>query len=692
MHQPTNTKYVEKSIIKIRKMKKKTKRLLILILAAVVVIIIAISFLMSINPVFYIPIVLVAFLNRNRIRDFFESVTDNNISEKLKKNDFESVIEEENTQKVPDDIGQSIQSIEQDSPISSEDIIETVQEEKNENTQDESRTNNNNADIVLETENDDLKKDDLNEEKNIKTDQNDSHTIVNKSITHKSTYSLPKNYDELLDQPAGNAVNKTSAAVKGEKVMEILQQNGISAELINTYIGPRYTRFEIKPDSSVKLSKIKNLSEDIRLQLAASETFIEAPIPGRSSVGIDVPNVEPVQVRLFNFVKGITFGSRNNKLLFPLGCELVGKPVFCDLEKAIHLLIGGTTGSGKTMCLHSIILSLLLRTKPDEVKLVLIDPSKIEFSSYVNVPHLLWPVIDEVTMAYNALRKLVVLAEERYEAFSAVGVRNFKAYNEMVEQYNKSKQEDERPMEKLPYIVVIVDQFAEISSFIDEGLDITIQRLTQLARICGMHIIISTQRPSTDVITGVIKSSFPSRISFSLPSAIDSKTVLDASGAEQLLGNGDMLYHPQGQISPLRVQGVYVSDKEIQKITQFVKSQAKPQYEDSYYELLTNMSGSTIMSTNSLNADVMDSLYDDVVEFVKAQQKASTSLLQRRFGIGYNRASRLIDTLEDRGVIGPANGAKPREVYLDEDVDDANDVDTTNDTDYNWLNNLFRKR
>ena len=487
-----------------------------------------------------------------------------------------------------------------------------------------------------------------------------------------SAYRLPKPYEDFLDQSTStsSSVNKTSASVKGEKVIEILGNFGIDAQLINTYIGPSVTKFEIKPDSSVKINKIMNISDNIKMELAAKDIRIEAPIPGRSAVGIEIPNVEPVPVRMIDLIKNIPPDKKKAELLFCLGKDLMGKPVYCDLAKMPHLLIAGATGSGKSVCINAIITSFLLRTKPDDVKLVLVDPKKVEFTPYKDIPHLLWPIIDDPQMASNMLKKVVVIMEERYDAFALAGVRNIDGYNSYVEEYNANLKSDETPMNKMPYMVVIIDELADLMAIAGKDVELSIQRITQLARASGIHLIVATQRPSTDVITGLIKSNIPSRISFAVASSIDSRTILDQTGAERLLGNGDMLYYPQGETAPIRMQGVYVTDKEINRITKYCKEQAKPEYEDSYYEFLTNMNGTTIMSANSVNADSMDSLYDDVVEFVRTEQRASTSLLQRRFGIGYNRAARLIDTLEDRGIIGPANGSKPREVYLKEDEEE----------------------
>ena len=478
-------------------------------------------------------------------------------------------------------------------------------------------------------------------------------------------YKLPKPLDQFLEPNTASlsSVNKTSAAVKGEKVIEILSNFGIESSLVNTYIGPSVTKFEIKPDASVKINKINNISDNIKMELAARDIRIEAPIPGRSAVGVEIPNVEPIPVKMIDLMKTIPADKKDIPLLFALGKDLMGKSVYCDISKMPHLLIAGATGSGKSVCINSIITTFLLRTNPDDVKLVLVDPKKVEFTPYKDIPHLLWPIIDDAQMASNMLKKIVVMMEDRYDAFATVGVRNIQAFNDLVQENNANLKSGDSPMNKMPYIVVIIDELADLMAIAGKDVELSIQRITQLARASGIHLIVATQRPSTDVITGLIKSNIPSRISFAVASSIDSRTILDATGAERLLGNGDMLYHPQGENAPMRLQGVFVTDREIQKITTHVKAQAKPEYEDSYFEFLTNMNGTTVMGAGSANADSMDSLYDDVVEFVTMQQKASTSLLQRRFGIGYNRAARLIDTLEDRGIIGPANGSKPREVY-----------------------------
>ena len=490
---------------------------------------------------------------------------------------------------------------------------------------------------------------------------------VTKTKKSNGVYRLPKPVDAFLEpnNSKSSNINKSSAKVKGEKVISILKDFDIDANLLNTYIGPSVTKFEIKPDSTVKVNKIMNISDNIKMELAAKDIRIEAPIPGRSAVGIEIPNVEPIPVKMIDLMKKIPAEYNNTELMFALGKDLMGKGVYCNLAKMPHLLIAGATGSGKSVCINTILTSFLMRTNPDDVKLILVDPKRVEFTPYHDIPHLLWPVITDATMASNMLKKIVVIMQERYEAFATVGVRDINSFNEFVENHNANLKEGESAMSRLPYMVIVIDELADLMAIAKKDVELSIQRITQLARASGIHLIVATQRPSTDVVTGLIKSNIPSRISFAVASSIDSRTILDSTGAERLLGNGDMLYYPQGENAPIRLQGVYVTDNEIRKITEYVKSQAKPEYEDSYFEFLTNMNGTTV--ANASNAETNDSLYDEVVEFVVQRQAASTSLLQRRFGIGYNRAARLIDTLEDRGIIGPANGSKPREVYRKKD-------------------------
>ena len=483
-------------------------------------------------------------------------------------------------------------------------------------------------------------------------------------IYHLPPMSLLTN---IASSKASN-INKNSAEVKGQKLIEILSNFGIQARLTNTFIGPSVTKFEIVPDENIKVNKISGISDNIKMGLAAKDIRIEAPIPGRSAVGVEIPNAENVMVRMSELTKSEKFKDKSKQLLFTLGKDLMGEPVYCELNKMPHLLVAGATGSGKSVCMNTIIISYLLRSDPKDLKIVLIDPKKVEFTPYHDIPHLLWPVITDSDMASMMLKKAVVIMEERYDAFADAGVRDIKSFNDLVIKHNASVGDGESKMEKMPYIVIIIDELADLMMTAKKEVEASIQRLTQLSRACGIHMIVATQRPSTDVITGLIKSNIPSRISFAVSSSIDSRTILDQTGAEKLLGHGDMLYLPQGESGPIRVQGCFVTDDEIKRITDYCKKQVGPDYDDTYFEIKRNLEGESFSySSESNNPREKDALYDEVVEYVTEAQKASTSLLQRRFGIGYNRSARIIDELEKNGIIGPSNGSKPREVYKKKD-------------------------
>lgn len=491
-----------------------------------------------------------------------------------------------------------------------------------------------------------------------------AHNETKSKIYHLPPMSLLTN---IASSKASN-INKNSAEVKGQKLIEILSNFGIQARLTNTFIGPSVTKFEIVPDENIKVNKISGISDNIKMGLAAKDIRIEAPIPGRSAVGVEIPNAENVMVRMSELTKSEKFKDKSKQLLFTLGKDLMGEPVYCELNKMPHLLVAGATGSGKSVCMNTIIISYLLRSDPKDLKIVLIDPKKVEFTPYHDIPHLLWPVITDSDMASMMLKKAVVIMEERYDAFADAGVRDIKSFNDLVIKHNASVGDSESKMEKMPYIVIIIDELADLMMTAKKEVEASIQRLTQLSRACGIHMIVATQRPSTDVITGLIKSNIPSRISFAVSSSIDSRTILDQTGAEKLLGHGDMLYLPQGESGPIRVQGCFVTDDEIKRITDYCKKQAGPDYDDTYFEIKRNLEGESFSySSESNNPREKDALYDEVVEYVTQAQKASTSLLQRRFGIGYNRSARIIDELEKNGIIGPSNGSKPREVYKKRD-------------------------
>ena len=476
-------------------------------------------------------------------------------------------------------------------------------------------------------------------------------------------YRLPRlSILDSVQRKSRTSTNATVAKQQGQKLIDILYEYGVNAKLVQIHIGPSVTKFEIKPELGVRVSKISNLANDIKMALAATDLRIEAPIPGKSAVGIEIPNVEKTPVQMKELMQSIPKEFDSKKLLFCLGKDLTGDNVYGELNRMPHLLIAGATGSGKSVCVNSIICSLLLRTKPDEVKMILIDPKKVEFTPYNDVPHLLAPVITDGDLANKGLKVVVEMMDHRYDLFGNLGVRNIQAYNEYVLNH------PDEHLKPLPRLVVIIDELADLMLVAAKEVEASIQRITQLARAAGIHLVVATQRPSVDVITGVIKANIPSRIAFAVSQAVDSRTILDQAGAEQLLGNGDMLYLPNGETSPKRIQGVYIKDEEVNRICEYVKSQAKPHYDDAFIQLkdLQNM-GKEVAS------ECADPLYEEVKRFVITSRRASTSLIQRKFSIGYARAARLIDVLEENRIIGPANGSKPREILVQNTLEDEED-------------------
>ena len=403
------------------------------------------------------------------------------------------------------------------------------------------------------------------------------------------------------------------------------------------------------------------IHREIALALAAKEVRIEAPIPGKSTIGIEIPNKSISTVVVREILERVPKSLDSSKLLVTLGKSIDNNPVWCEINKTPHLLVAGSTGSGKSVCINSIIVSILMRAKPDEVKLVLVDPKKVELSMYNGVPHLLAPVVTDPKKANIALKKIVVEMERRYDVFSESGTKNIAGYNTYVEKKNETLPEGEK-LRKIPYIVVIIDELADLMLVAAKEVEDSIMRITQMARAAGIHLIVATQRPSTDVITGVVKANIPSRISFAVSSSIDSRTILDMTGAEKLLGKGDMLFLPQGENTPIRVQGTYISEEEIASVVDHVIKQQKARYDETLLMDEEEMHATTGLENSSDNAE--EPLYNEIVEFVVTQGKASASLLQRRFRLGYNRAARVIDLLEERGIIGPNNGSKPREVLV----------------------------
>lgn len=462
-------------------------------------------------------------------------------------------------------------------------------------------------------------------------------------------YKLPPIH--LLNAATEKAKNNMQMVKKRGQLLETTLKNfGVNAKVSQIKIGPAVTQYEIQPAMGVKVSRIVNLHNDIALALAAKDIRIEAPIPGKSAVGIEVPNQTISMVTLREVIEASPV--TDNKLKVVLGRDISGDAITAELDKMPHLLVAGATGSGKSVCINGIITSILMHAKPHEVKLMMIDPKMVELNVYNGIPHLLTPVVTNPQKAAQALQKIVGEMERRYDLFSHTGTRNIKGYNDYLERQNKELNEKNA---KLPYIVVIVDELADLMMVASKDVEAAIMRLAQMARAAGIHLIIATQRPSVDVITGLIKANIPSRIAFSVSSAVDSRTILDSQGAEKLLGKGDMLYLPYGQSKPTRIQGAFLSDAEVEAVVNYVTSQQSANY-------IEEMKPDAVEESESHSED---ELYADVYAFVIEKQKASASLLQRQFRIGYNRAARLIDELEANGVIGPATGSKPRSVLIE---------------------------
>ncbi|MRN08266.1 DUF87 domain-containing protein [Staphylococcus capitis] len=462
----------------------------------------------------------------------------------------------------------------------------------------------------------------------------------------------------LLNQPAKQqSTSKDEVQRKGQVLESTMKNFGVNAKVTQIKIGPAVTQYEVQPAQGVKVSKIVNLHNDIALALAAKDVRIEAPIPGRSAVGIEVPNDKISLVSLKEVLEE-KFPSQH-KLEVGIGRDISGEPVSIQLNEMPHLLVAGSTGSGKSVCINGIITSILLNAKPHEVKLMLIDPKMVELNVYNGIPHLLIPVVTNPHKASQALDKVVAEMERRYDLFQHSSTRNIEGYNQYI---RKQNEELEEKQSELPYIVVIVDELADLMMVAGKEVENAIQRITQMARAAGIHLIVATQRPSVDVITGIIKNNIPSRIAFAVSSQTDSRTIIGSGGADKLLGKGDMLYIGNGESTQTRIQGAFLSDKEVQDVVDYVVEQQKANY-------VKEMEPDAPVDKSEMKSE--DSLYDEAYLFVIEQQKASTSLLQRQFRIGYNRASRLMDDLERNQVIGPQKGSKPRQILVDLDNDEV---------------------
>ena len=452
----------------------------------------------------------------------------------------------------------------------------------------------------------------------------------------------------------GGAKALTDTATKLQKT---LYSFGVSAKVENVSVGPAITRYELKPAEGVRVSKIANLADDIALNLAAETIRIEAPIPGKQAVGIEVPNKEKETVHLREVLESEEFQNNKSKLTIALGKDVAGNPQLADIAKMPHVLIAGSTGSGKSVCINTIITSIIYNAKPSEVKLVMVDPKVVELSVYNGIPHLLIPVVTDPKKAAGALAWAVQEMDDRYNKFATKGVRDLKGYNKLIEK--------EEGVGKLPQIVIIVDELADLMMVAAKDVEEAICRLAQKARAAGMHLVIATQRPSVDVITGLIKANIPSRIAFAVSSQVDSRTILDTVGAEKLLGKGDMLFFPSGAPKPSRVQGAFVSDEEVEKIVDFVKSNGTATYSEDILESIENSNKTDKELAQEQSADdETDPFLMDAIQTVVETGQASTSFIQRRFKVGYARAGRIIDQMEERGVISGYQGSKPREVLM----------------------------
>ena len=506
---------------------------------------------------------------------------------------------------------------------------------------------------------DELKQPEPKEEA-VVVDKDDIEIIMPDDYEENKEYKLPS--IELLNKPKKKnlSVNKSKINETAEILKSVFHDFNIDGHVVTAHVGPAVTQYEMEIKAGTKLSKILGINREIALALAAKDVRIQAPIPGKKTVGIEIPNAQTAMVSVREILETIKPEDDDKKLLVTFGQDIMGNPVTWQINKTPHMLVAGSTGSGKSVCINSLIVSMLMRTKPDEVKLVLVDPKKVELSMYNGVPHLLAPVVTDARKANIALKKIVVEMERRYDEFERTGTKNIEGYNKYIDKQNELNPNE--PQKHLPFIVVIIDELADLMLVAAKEVEDSIMRITQMARAAGIHLIVATQRPSTDVITGVVKANIPTRVAFAVSSQIDSRTILDMAGAEKLLGKGDMLFLPQGENIPIRVQGTFISDEEIKAVVDYTISQQKARYDNTL-----TMDDEEMNAKSSFDGEhdaEEEPLYNEIVEFVVTQGKASASLLQRRFHLGYNRAARCIDLLEERGIIGPNNGSKPREVLV----------------------------
>lgn len=473
-------------------------------------------------------------------------------------------------------------------------------------------------------------------------------------------YQLPSINLLNVVKNVSNRDNEVKAKNNIGELEKVLRDFDIVGKIVQVNIGPTVTQYELEIKAGTKVSKLLSIQREIALALAAKDVRIQAPIPGKSTIGIELPNKTNSSVSFREVLSKMPDVDDKNLLAVGLGKDIMGKVKWMEINTTPHLLVAGATGSGKSVCMNCIITSILMRTKPDQVKLVMVDPKKVELSMYNGIPHLLCPVVTDPKKASVALKNIVVEMEKRYDIFESTKNKNIKGYNEFCETHPEYS--------KMPYIVVIIDELADLMLVAAKEVEDSIMRITQMARAAGIHLIVATQRPSTDVITGVVKANIPSRISFAVSSSIDSRTILDSTGAEKLLGKGDMLFLPMGESSATRIQGAFISEQEIQKVVDFVCEQQKAQYDNSWTEMKNDSSSHN--DGYESEDEYEDPLYNEIVDYVIQAGKVSASLIQRKYRLGYNRAARIIDLLEERGIIGPQNGSKPREVLIKKETEE----------------------
>ena len=499
---------------------------------------------------------------------------------------------------------------------------------------------------------------DITHEKEVKEEEDD--IPINHNLEEKETNVVNKNYRlppiGILKtvKNVNNKDNELYAKEAIQKLEETLKVFEITGKVVQVNIGPSVTQYELELKTGTKVSKLLSIQKEIALALAAKDVRIQAPIPGKNTIGIELPNKVNSSVSFKEVLSCIPPVDEKNVLAVGLGKDIMGKVRWMEINSTPHLLVAGATGSGKSVCMNCIIASILMRARPDQVKLVMVDPKKVELSMYNGIPHLLAPVVTDPKKASIALKNIVAEMEKRYDILEHTKNKNIKGYNEFCESHPE--------YQKMPYIVVIIDELADLMLVAAKEVEDSIMRITQMARAAGIHLIVATQRPSTDVITGVVKANIPSRISFAVSSSIDSRTILDMTGAEKLLGKGDMLFKPMGENVPQRIQGAFVSEEELQKLVDYTISQQKAIYDESLTVEKSGPSTSDINDNYSSEDEYDDPLYNEIVDFAINTGKISASLIQRKYRLGYNRAARIIDLLEERGIIGPPNGSKPREV------------------------------